>query len=63
MVRPRNNIVVVKRDWPKEVALPNGRRFLARYKRTDRKALPANIRIRRTYRARPAQDRQEESEE
>ena len=57
MTRRRNNTVIVRRDRPKEVELPNGRRFLARYKRVDQNALPANIRIRKTYRGRPAQGR------
>ena len=35
MVRHRNNITMVKRDRPNEVVLPNGRRFLGGYKRTD----------------------------
>ena len=57
MVRHRNNIIMAKRDRPKEVVLPNGRRFLARYRCTDQTALPANIRFRRTYRGRSAQGR------
>ena len=45
-----NKIVIVKRDTPKLVTLPNGRTFYARYKRTKRTNLPANIRLERVYR-------------
>ena len=48
---------MVKRDRPKEVVLPNGRHFLARYRCTDQTALRANIRFRRTYRGRSAKGR------
>ena len=41
----------------KRVTLPNGRTFLARYKRVSRDALPPNIRIRRRYIGRPARGR------
>ena len=58
MVRCRNNIILVKTVRPSEVELPNGRHFLARYKRTDQNALPANIRICRTYSGRLALGRQ-----
>ena len=51
---PRNNIVMIKRENPKRVELPNGRVFYAKYKRVDRKALPPNIRIMRRYKQRTA---------
>ena len=38
----------------KKVTLPNGRTFVARYKRIKRSELPPNIMIRRTYRQRAA---------
>ena len=48
MVRRRNNIVLVKRDAPKKVTLPNGRTFYI---------LPGGIIIGRTYKGRPVQGR------
>ena len=51
---PRNNIVMIKRENPKKVVLPNGRVFYAKYKRVDRDALPPNIRIMRRYKQRAA---------
>ena len=38
-----------KLDTPKWVTLPNGRTFVARYKRVSRSQLPANIVLKRTY--------------
>ena len=43
-----------KLNVPKNVTLPNGRTFVARYKRISRDDLPLNIRMRRTYRQRAA---------
>ena len=51
---PRNNIVMIKRENPKRVELPNGRVFYAKYKRVDRDALPPNVRIMRRYKQRAA---------
>ena len=51
---PRNNIVMIKRENPKRVVLPNGRIFYAKYKRVDKDALPPNIRIMRRYKQRAA---------
>ena len=51
---PCNNIVMVKRQNPKRVVLPNGRTFYAKYKRADRDSLPANVTIRRRYKQRAA---------
>ena len=39
---------------PKKMTLPNGRTFVARYKRIKRSELPPNIIMRRTYRDRSA---------
>ena len=39
---------------PKRVTLPNGRTFVARYKRIKRSELPPNIVMKRTYRDRAA---------
>ena len=57
MVKRRNNIVSVKRDTPKQVTLPNGRTFLAKYRRVTRQYLPGGVTILRTYRGQPAQGR------
>ena len=45
---------MVKRGIPKRVTLPNSRTFLARYKRTTRAHLPANIHLARPYKQRGA---------
>ena len=57
MVRCRNNIVLVKRDTPKKVTLPNGRTFYAKYRRVTQQYLPGGITIGRTYKGRPVQGR------
>ena len=57
MVRRRNNIVMVKRDVPKKVTLPNDRVFYAKYKRVTTQSLPAGVRIARTYKRQPAKGR------
>ena len=44
----------MKLATPKRVTLPNGRTFVARYKRIKRSELPPNIVMRRTYRDRAA---------
>ena len=46
----KNKIVMVKRDTPKLVRLPNGTNFYAQYKRTRRANLPANVRLERVFR-------------
>ena len=45
---------MVKGDMPKHIRLPNGRTFYARYKRTKRTNLPANVRLERLYRQQAA---------
>ena len=50
----RNRIIMVKRQNPKRVTLPNGRTFYAKYKRTTRAELPANVVLRRGYKQRAA---------
>ena len=44
----------MKRNVPKRVTLPNGRTFVACYKRIPRDQLPPNIVMRRTYTQRGA---------
>ena len=45
---------MIKRATPKRVTLPNGRTFLARYKRATREDLPPNISLPRIYKERAA---------
>ena len=45
---------MMKLNVPKRVILPNGRTFVARYKRISRAESPPNIVMRRTYRKRAA---------
>ena len=51
---PRNRIIMIKRRTPKRVTLPDGRMFLARYKRATRNVLPCNINFLRPYKQRAA---------
>ena len=51
---PRDRIIMIKRATPKRVTLPNGRTFLARYKRATRNDLPPNISLPRIYKKRAA---------
>ena len=53
-MRRKDNYVMQKLDVPKRVTLPNGRTFIARYKRVSRSKLPANVILRKTYRQRAA---------
>ena len=46
----RDRIIMVKRQSPNRVTLPNGRTFYARYKQATRADLPANVRLERPYR-------------
>ena len=45
---------MIKRATPKRVTLPDGRTFLARYKRATRDDLPPNINLPRVYKERAA---------
>ena len=51
---PRNRIIMIKRATPKRVTLPNGRTFLARYRRATRDDLPPNVTFPRVYKERAA---------
>ena len=53
----RDRIIIVRRANPKRVTLPNGRSFLARYRRATRVELPANVRLNRPYKQRAAKDK------
>ena len=53
-MRRKRNYAMMKLNVPKRVVLPNGRTFVARYKRIFRAELPPNIVMRRTYRQRAA---------
>ena len=48
-MRRKKNYAMVKLNVPKRVTLPNGRTFVASYKRISRGELPPNIVMRRTY--------------
>ena len=45
---------MIKRERPKRVTLPDGRTFLARYRRATRDDLPPNINLPRVYKQRAA---------
>ena len=47
-MRRKKNYAMMKLAMPKRVTLPNGRTFVARYKRIKRSELPPNIVMRRT---------------
>ena len=53
-MKRKRNYAMMKLNVPKRVVLPNGRTFVARYKRISRAELPPNIVMRRTYRQRAA---------
>ena len=53
-MRRKRIYAMMKLNVPKRVVLPNGRTFVARYKRISRAELPPNIVMRRTYRQRAA---------
>ena len=53
-MRRKNNYVMRRLDTLKRVTLPNGRTFVARYKRVSRAYLPANVILKRGYRQRAA---------
>ena len=53
-MRRTKNYAMVKLKVPKRVTLPNGRTFVAHYKRIPRGELPPNIVMRRTYAQRAA---------
>ena len=41
----RDRILMMERERPKRVTLPNGRTFIVRYQRVTRAHLPANVRL------------------
>ena len=51
---PRDRIIMIKRAQPKRVTLPDGRSFVARYRRATRDDLPPNISLARIYKERAA---------
>ena len=53
MVRTRSNIVLVKRDAPHKVTLPNGRTFYAKFRRVTKEYLPGSTKIARAYKGLP----------
>ena len=53
-MKRKKNYAMMKLNVPKKVTLPNGRTFVACYKRILRDQLPPNIVMRRTYTQRAA---------
>ena len=53
-MRRKKNYAMMKLNVAKRTTLPNGRAFVARYKRVPRDQLPPNIVMRRTYTQRVA---------
>ena len=53
-MRRKKSYAMMKLNVPKRVTLPNGRTFVARYKRIPRDQLLPNIVMRRTYTQRAA---------
>ena len=51
---PRDRIIMIKRAQPKRVTLPNGRTFLARYRRATRDDFPPNVNFPKIYKERAA---------
>ena len=51
-MRRKRNYAMMKLNVPKRVVLPNGRTFVACYKRISRAELPPNIVMGRNYRQR-----------
>ena len=49
-MRRKGNYVMMKIASPKQVNLPDGRTFVARYETVSRSGLPPHIKIRRRYR-------------
>ena len=61
-MRRKKHYAMVKLATPKRVTLPNGRTFVARYKRIKRSELFSNIVMRKTYRDRPAVGRSQKGQ-
>ena len=51
---PPRDRIMIKRAQPKRVTLPDGRSFVARYRRATRDDLPPNISLARIYKERAA---------
>ena len=51
---PRDRIIMVRRNVPKTVRLPDGRTFKAQFRRTTRDDLPPNVTFDRKYKQRAA---------
>ena len=51
---PRNRVIMIKRERPKRVTLPDGRTFIARQRCATRDDLPPNISLPRVYKQRAA---------
>ena len=61
---PRNNIVLIRRETPKQVTLPYRRTFYAKFKRAKYVDLPAHVSFSKTYKGRPVNpNRKKKAEE
>ena len=49
---PQDRIIVVKRERPIQVRLPNGRTFILRYKRSTPIAITSHVELNRPYKQR-----------
>ena len=50
---PRNNIVLIRRETPKQVTLPDVLTFYTKFKRVKQVDLPAHVSFSKTYKGRP----------
>lgn len=49
MVQRRNSIAMMRLSTPIRLRLPNNTTFIAKYRRREKKYLPANVTIKRSY--------------
>ena len=49
---PQDRIIMVKRERPIQVRLPNGRTFISRYKRSTPIAIPSHVELNRPHKQR-----------
>ena len=53
-ILPRDRIIMVKRERPIQVRLPNGRTYISRYNRLMFGAILLNVELNRPFKQRPA---------
>ena len=59
----RDKLLLTQRVTPKQVILPDGRSFLARYERVNRKNLPLNVTVRRSWTIGPGRQRKHKTQQ